>query len=285
MLPTGDPYAAVVGTTRTFAGRSSFHHLRAPSFLRKILFVDRSIDRSIHPNSAMFASTTRSSSSQQARRGGGPPHHHLRKQRRSPLRGELSTFLEPIPEDASKDFALLDEDETIIMMSSPRTVVQSIAAVGESNRHDDTDDDDDEEEVSSLLLLDLDQLVLVNQDRRFHLLPPYRSSDVLDQLAARHAIAMARAQSVFHSVQTIAELMERLQNDRVAENIQRGDGIVQMHEDTMNYSTSSPPCINRTNILSGSFNEFGSAVALGGDRKLYSCQLFRTSQHEEYGYI
>jgi uncharacterized protein YkwD len=195
----------------------------------------------------------------------------------------MSTFLEPIPEDASKDFAL-DEDETIMIMSSPRTVVHQSIAVGESNRHDDTDDDD-EEVSSSLLLLDLDQLVLVNQDRRFHMLPPYRSSDVLDQLAARHAIAMARAQSVFHSVQTIAELMERLQNDRVAENIQRGDGIVQMHEDTMNYSTSSPPCINRTNILSGSFNEFGSAVALGGDGKLYSCQLFRTSQHEEYGYI
>jgi uncharacterized protein YkwD len=186
--------------------------------------------------------------------------------------------LEPIPEDASKDFSL-KETTTMMFKSSPRTI-RSIVQFGYSSASYEANDayadgygeaDDEEEHI----LLDLDQLVLVNQDRRLHLLPPYRSSAFLDRLAARHAANMAQVQAVFHSVRSVHELMERLANDQVAENIQRGDGIVQMHEDTMN-----SPCINRTNILSASFNEFGSAVALGQDGKLYSCQLFRTNDKD-----
>lgn len=181
-----------------------------------------------------------------------PPLHSISRQ-------QQRSSLEPIPEDESQDFTL----------SSTSVVRSTIVCCSNNNNNQ------EEEALSGSLLLDVDQLVLVNQDRRFHSLEPFRSSTVLNHWASLHATAMANTQSVFHSVNYIQELIERLLSDRVAENIQRGDGIVQMHEETMNSTNAC--CINRSNLLSCCFNEFGSAVALGDDGKLYSCQLFRSS--------
>ena len=125
--------------------------------------------------------------------------------------------------------------------------------------------------VQAELESDYDQLVLVNRARRRRGLVPLKSSENLQRLAVLHAIAMAQQGAVFHSVSNIEQLMELLSSRFVAENIQRGDSIVQMHQETMEDRKS----INRSNQLCEYFTEFGSAVALGDDGKLYSCQLFR----------
>jgi len=114
-------------------------------------------------------------------------------------------------------------------------------------------------------------LALVNQERARRHLKPFRQSMSLNQLAAQHATAMCQSGTVFHSVASIEELMFMLPSTAVAENIQRGDCVAQMHRETMHHKYS----INQSNLLSPYFSEFGSAVAMGRDGKLYSCQLFR----------
>lgn len=119
-------------------------------------------------------------------------------------------------------------------------------------------------------ILDFESLVLVNKERRKRNLPLFVRSDFLTSLAQTQVMAMAQSGSVVHSVGTIQELMLLLSSESVAENIQRGDSLAMMHMETMKEHT-----INRANLLSKHFNEFGSAVAMGPDGKLYSCQLFR----------
>jgi hypothetical protein len=80
---------------------------------------------------------------------------------------------------------------------------------------------------------------------------------------------MAQQLMVYHSVRTIEELRAKLQKIHVAENVQSGDSIPQMHQHVM-----SDRKVFFQNIM-GNFEEFGMATAKGTDGKLYLCQLFR----------
>jgi uncharacterized protein YkwD len=113
---------------------------------------------------------------------------------------------------------------------------------------------------------------LVNRDRRNYGLFPYRLSRTLNRLAAEHASRMAIEGTVYHSVSTIEELKVLLAGRDVAENIQRGDHLREMHIETM----QQRECINRCNVLSTHFSEFGYGLAVGKDGKVYCCQLFRS---------
>jgi uncharacterized protein YkwD len=110
----------------------------------------------------------------------------------------------------------------------------------------------------------------VNKERHRRGLALFQESDDLNLLAEEHAQNMVNINKVFHSVRSIDELMTKLQSTAAAENIQRGDSVILMHEETMLDS-----CISRENILSPHFSEFGCAVLQGADGKIYSCQLFR----------
>jgi hypothetical protein len=83
---------------------------------------------------------------------------------------------------------------------------------------------------------------------------------------------MATEGTVYHSVSTIEELKVLLAGMDVAENIQRGDNVNAMHIETM----QQRDCINRYNVLSTYFSEFGYGLAVGKDGKVYCCQLFRS---------
>jgi uncharacterized protein YkwD len=113
---------------------------------------------------------------------------------------------------------------------------------------------------------------LVNHERRKHGLPPFRLSRTLNRLSAEHASRMATEGTVYHSVSTIEELKVLLAGMDVAENIQRGDNVNAMHIETM----QQRDCINRYNVLSTYFSEFGYGLAVGKDGKVYCCQLFRS---------
>lgn len=112
---------------------------------------------------------------------------------------------------------------------------------------------------------------LVQAERaRLHLRPFSRRIE-LDCVARLHAMKMASKGQVVHSVPNVQELKRKLAANTVGENVQRGDSMFSMHYETMVGEDS----INRSNILSRHFNEFGSAVVHGSDGKLYSCMLFR----------
>ena len=128
-----------------------------------------------------------------------------------------------------------------------------------------------ESDKALLSALDAGQMALVNCKRKQRNLVPFKASKKLILLAQQYAAAMAKKGALFHSVSK-KELMKSLSSRFVAENIQRGYNTVQMHQETMEESRSS---VNRSNLLSDCFTEFGSAVAHGKDGKLYSCQLFR----------
>lgn len=81
---------------------------------------------------------------------------------------------------------------------------------------------------------------------------------------------MASENRVMHSVNAIEELQQFLRSSKAGENVQRGDNPLVMHE----FAMKNHP-INKSNILSDCFNEFGVGVATGGDGHLYVCQLFR----------
>lgn len=114
-------------------------------------------------------------------------------------------------------------------------------------------------------------------ERQTRSLPPYVQSMELTLLARVHASHMAAHQTVFHSVASIAELKDALECETVGENIIRGDCVLRMHQETMTSTStsSSSMSINRSNILSTHFNEFGSAIAIGTDGRIYCCQYFR----------
>jgi hypothetical protein len=80
---------------------------------------------------------------------------------------------------------------------------------------------------------------------------------------------MAQRTMVYHSVRSIEELRVKLDKLHVAENVQSGDSITQMHQ-----QVTSDRKISFQNIM-GNFEEFGMATAKGSDGKLYLCQLFR----------
>jgi uncharacterized protein YkwD len=126
--------------------------------------------------------------------------------------------------------------------------------------------------MKSLTALNRSEVVqLIEHERSIRGLHAFRTSEALNQLATQQACAMAKIGIVFHTVATIEELQLFLSSRQVAENIQRGDNASEMHKETM----ASVATINRSNLLSPYFTEFGCGVALGRDGKLYCCQLFR----------
>lgn len=114
---------------------------------------------------------------------------------------------------------------------------------------------------------------LINYERsKYPNLHPLERSSQLDYLANEHCRTMAQNECIYQSVNTISELQQKLSSLKVGENILRGTSIVQMHTNTM---MSPHQNANRSNILSKHFTEFGSAIHIGNDGKIYCCQLFR----------
>jgi Cysteine-rich secretory protein family len=125
---------------------------------------------------------------------------------------------------------------------------------------------------SFLDMEDVTPLELVNLERRRRTLPPFRLSRTLNTLASQQASKMALKGTVYHSASTIDELKMMLAGTEVAENIQCGASVLHMHMETMRQLD----CINRSNVLSKYFSEFGYGIALGADGRLFCCQLFRS---------
>lgn len=117
--------------------------------------------------------------------------------------------------------------------------------------------------------------VLVNRERIFWGLKPLVRSVNLDEMARRHAIAMAESQTVRSSVSTVLELQNKLKARRVGENTLRGDSIRSIHKEVMTDPTK-PHC--RSNVLADGFSEFGVGTAIGEDGYLYLVQLFSGHQ-------
>jgi uncharacterized protein YkwD len=112
---------------------------------------------------------------------------------------------------------------------------------------------------------------LINYERKKRGLLPFRLSRRLNELASQQAHQMAMRCKVHHSVTTVDELKQLLKGNDVAENIHRGDTTSTIHTETMRQLS----CVNRSNILSIYFSDFGYGVATGRDGMLYCCQLFR----------
>jgi uncharacterized protein YkwD len=182
------------------------------------------------------------------------------------------TNLQSIPENDSKDFGL-DPNQYVVPCASqasvpsplpplfPRLNVSPSTAILISCDVSDNDDDDD----------DVTPFELVTYERRKRGLLPFRLSRELNHLASQQAYRMAMDGKVYHSVSTVDELKILLMGNDVAENIHRGDTMSTMHAETMRQSS----CINRSNVLSIYFSDFGYGLATGRDGKLYCCQLFR----------
>jgi uncharacterized protein YkwD len=199
--------------------------------------------------------------------------NHRHRQARSRLRSHATVRhlpkLRPIPEDClpnfdsyehdtlDKDYEGQDQDR---MEYSPTTVreARQVDTAGLN---------------SPTLHLIHDAVELVDKERAQHGLRPFRWSHSLSKLAAQQAQFMAECGTIFHSVSTISELIVMLSSSQVAENVQRGDSIRSMHNDTMHVDN----VINRMNVLSEQFNEFGIGIVEGIDGMLYSCQLFRNA--------
>lgn len=165
--------------------------------------------------------------------------------------------LKSIPEDDLTDFS--DDDWCSLKeCSSPIPNSSSLPQLSQ----------EEPPHVNSLVL---DALGLVDRERLVSGLDPFRLSYQLNAYAYQHAAAMAKLKSVFHTMTTIDELMLFLSSIEVAENVQRGESVLEMHEEAMNHVNP----VNRSNILSPHFTEYGCAVVRGQDGKLYSCQLFR----------
>lgn len=111
---------------------------------------------------------------------------------------------------------------------------------------------------------------LINQERTLRGRNALYRSSVLDSLALNQATRMASENRVMHSVGAIKELQTFLGSSKAGENVQRGENPLVMHE----YAMVNHP-VNKSNILSSCFHEFGVGVATGDDGHLYVCQVFR----------
>jgi uncharacterized protein YkwD len=117
-------------------------------------------------------------------------------------------------------------------------------------------------------------LHFINKERVAGRLVPLNVAPRLEQLALQQARAMTDSRQVYHSASSI-QALQRLcaASEHVGENVLRGDGIEQMHRDTMDGVNTT----SRTNVLTACFSEFGCAVAVEPESgKLYCCQLFRS---------
>lgn len=111
----------------------------------------------------------------------------------------------------------------------------------------------------------------VNTSRVNHLLQPLRRTVHLDAMAKAHAQSMAQRKIVFHSVNSVTALRDKLESVHVGENIQRGTSILQMHQECMSPLSG----FLRANVLSREFDEMGMGTAVGTDGIVYLVQLFR----------
>jgi uncharacterized protein YkwD len=176
-------------------------------------------------------------------------------------------MLQSIPEDV--DLPIFDDDladfkgETLkqrnLTSSSPNSVLGNAAILPRFSSSDPT-------------FCETSQGTLrrINKERLRRGLKAFQESEYLTMLATKHARTMAKLNKVFHSVGSTNELKLVLHSEMVAENIQRGDDPIQMHEETMMGFS-----INKMNILSDVLSEYGSASVIGDDGKIYLCQLFR----------
>jgi uncharacterized protein YkwD len=89
-------------------------------------------------------------------------------------------------------------------------------------------------------------------------------------MAKAHAQSMAQRKMVFHSVNSVRALRDKLESVHVGENIQRGESILQMHQECMSQSG-----FLRANVVSRDFDEIGMGSAVGTDGIVYLVQLFR----------
>jgi hypothetical protein len=176
-----------------------------------------------------------------------------------------SPRLQSIPEHDRQDFGT--EKHTCAVQLSPRHVIPPstlpplFPRTCSASSSSFLENDDDETPFE-----------LVNRERRKYGMIPFRLSRTLNRLASQQASKMAAEGAVHHSVSTINELQLLLAAVDVAENIQRGDSITKMHAETL----GQLDCINRSNVISVYFSEFGYGLATGRDGKLYCCQLFRS---------
>jgi uncharacterized protein YkwD len=120
-----------------------------------------------------------------------------------------------------------------------------------------------------------EDLRLVNRSRVVRNIDPLRKSSTLDALAQAHAECMAQQQLVHHSVDVVVQLQKKLQSEHVGENVQRGESVVQIHQDLLRAGTES---FLFNNMISQKYNEMGSGKALGQDGLVYWVQLFRSSE-------
>jgi uncharacterized protein YkwD len=114
---------------------------------------------------------------------------------------------------------------------------------------------------------------LVNEARDNHGLGRLQRTVQLDEMAQAHANSMAQRQSVYHSVNSVNALRNKLRSNHVGENILRGKSILKMHNEIM----SQPRSFLRSNILCHTFDEMGMGTALGKDGQVYLVQLFRST--------
>jgi uncharacterized protein YkwD len=112
---------------------------------------------------------------------------------------------------------------------------------------------------------------LINTSRISHSLQPLRRTVHLDSAAKAHAHSMADRRMLFHSVNSIKELRDKLQSFHAGENVQRGTSILQMHQECMSPKSG----FLRANILSRDFDEMGMGTAVGTDGIVYLVQVFR----------
>ena len=111
---------------------------------------------------------------------------------------------------------------------------------------------------------------LIDHERHLVGLPRLRRSSDLEQLALRHALTMALAQTVVHSVENLAQLQHKLGSLAVGENVQRGRSLYYMHQQALQDKD-----VNYHNMVGATFLECGAAMVKGEDGQLYMCQLFR----------
>lgn len=120
--------------------------------------------------------------------------------------------------------------------------------------------------------------VLVNRERTTRGLAPLCRCVRLDELARKHAQAMAESGRVQPSVENVAQLQAKLQAQRVGENTVRGESIRDIHKEMMTHGKQRH-C--RGNVLAKAFDSFGMGTAVGADGKLYLVQLFCRDEPEE----
>jgi uncharacterized protein YkwD len=106
-------------------------------------------------------------------------------------------------------------------------------------------------------------LVLINQERAKAGVPPLALNEALTRAAIKHAVLMAREDSVVHQLPDEEPLAlrvsdENLRCDHEAENIAMAGNLAETHSLLM----QSPP--HRANILNPQFNSVGLAIVQSG---------------------